>query len=511
MSRLHAVSLVLVVILSVVVLMKIFSDGAGIAPTEKGCSSQDARFTEWVETVRYCWQGRDTPQPVSVQLLFDSSGSMNGFAQAVPRVQRWMQQAVSGLRISQVETLRFRACYFNQSIGISNCQGAFGPFEPFSSTNLHEAIQSAREFDLTVIATDGVAATGAGTGDCAAGVDTACVAKSMRDVIRNYVSIADPGIWLIPTISTFDGVFYSEQQVPADTFFPDRTVIRIQEEVGQRVRIDEPFVSEKGELNYRYQGPKTWFLLIIARTTDLGRAAVRSLWNQMSSNGITSVSSYRDWNGGVGAVRAVEVFPGVLPKADLVPRQIDNSRNGRGTIGVKEVEESLVKLACEGQRGRNAKRVVEFVVRPRLQHTRCVEVGLLMPLAITVDTSDSKCLVTEPSASWTDREIHFSLECDSAQLSCTSPARVVLKAPPIFADFVECLLGESSESCGERVPVGHSANLLQALSATVPHEQPHRVFGLLSILQQFLEDSDRLVPVNRTIIGEVQFCVLGEP
>src|SRR5574341_498541 len=116
------------------------------------------------QPVNYCASRPIEPRRGRVQMLVDSSGSMVGFQKAVPQLVNWAQHSFSLLNTSALQIQSSRLCQFSQALpgGIANCVSgqAFAAYQPSGATNIHEAIRAAKDYDLTLILTDGAAATG---------------------------------------------------------------------------------------------------------------------------------------------------------------------------------------------------------------------------------------------------------------------------------------------------------------------------------------------------------------
>ncbi|HWW75262.1 MAG TPA: hypothetical protein VNZ44_07700, partial [Pyrinomonadaceae bacterium] len=197
-------------------------------PPEIGQGEQAPAFME--RPVKFCWQPPPAPWSGGVQVLLDSSGSMVGFRRAVPQVVNWLQHGVSQLQTSTLNVSNSRLCQFSEGLGaqgggFGNCTDVARPlprFEPAGNTNLHAAIASAKDFGLSFILTDGVAATGGGrAGDCASGVDAACVARSLRGVVSTPGSQPERvnwGVWVLPLAANYEGKFFTEEAVAPASF-----------------------------------------------------------------------------------------------------------------------------------------------------------------------------------------------------------------------------------------------------------------------------------------------------
>lgn len=155
-------------------------------PCELPLVKQDVE-PQSVSSVLYCLPRTTETTSVRAQVLIDSSGSMRGFevsggridtwtpsestrpkrdfeseASTVGRMDEWTLLGISQAQGAPFRLASLRRCYFDQRRGIHSCVSgnALRPvYRTSGSTNLHEAIETAFGYDLTVIITDGVEAS----------------------------------------------------------------------------------------------------------------------------------------------------------------------------------------------------------------------------------------------------------------------------------------------------------------------------------------------------------------
>lgn len=462
-----------------------------------------------VEQISRIYYRREKPsEPLSwrVQLLTDGSGSMNGFRSAVTPLQLWMRQGISVILGSYIQLRNFRACYFSGRLdsGFGGCSADFNTAQPAvdikGNTNLHSAIHSARDFDLTMLLTDGVAYTGAGTGDCAGGVDAACVARSLLEVVRSYQVVSPdelPGIWIFPLISQFEGIFYSEQTIRSQDFAAQSAVERIQKDVRQLVTIQNVRQTEAGELIYEYQGPRVIFLVIIARRHDIGLATVHSLWEQMQQTGINRLETITDWKAGIGAFHPVEIFPGSLPRIewqnppDPFTSAIPSQRNFCGLVGLTELgqfaRDKSIKLECRS--AKSGEVLLRLPFRQTEGQPQFVPIGMLAPFRFDLRPSTGSMLVSYDS-SWKEARLDLHLKCagpTGPSGSGSGTVKYAWIASPDLAKAADCLANPVGQDCSS-----DDVLLLRTLNADNPAGQPHRSFGLIPTLRFFLNDAKDL-------------------
>lgn len=469
-----------------------------VACGNAGCNLElsGTRITsEPVAQAYYCPEPPKSPLFARVQLLIDSSGSMNGFKAAVPAIQSWMRQGVSGLVGSQIELRSYRACYFNQRLDIGQCSVDLAtpqpPFIARADTNLHEAISSAVQYDLTAIVTDGVAFTGSGSGDCAGGVDAACVARTLGRVLSGYQVERDGGsggFWLLPLVAHFDGTFFSEEPVPARDFNSAAVKDRVQKEVSHLVEIGQVRQVTGGELVYEYHGLKVLFMLLVARNPEVGRAALHALFEQMPLAGVQAIQNLGDWREGVATLPAVEIFPGTLPhprwqEAKLASTRTPRERSFCGPVGFQwQGEEATIQVEC---REKKAQVLLSLPVAQEASPARCVSVHLLAPFRWSLSPQPSGGLLVDYRASCAEGGLRLLVACPARSESGKGAAteKYEWKAAPDFRKAADCLMNPDAEGCAKE-----TANLLLRLDATRPAEQPQRAFGMVSSTRLFLDE-----------------------
>lgn len=461
---------------------------------------------EWVGSVRFCRQPPPQPERTSVQVLIDNSGSMSGFSAAIPPLYLWLRQGVSALVDSYVELSQFRACFFNTSFGIGECSGATEPLERPASganTNLHQAITSAHDYGLTFIVTDGVAYTGAGTGDCGGGVDAACVARSLLEVLAGY-SLRSPemrgGLWLIPLASEFRGPFYSELPGRPSDFPRTATIAAVQQEVGRRVEIGRPRADRSGNLMYDYRGPKMWLLLIIAHDANLGRAAVQALWEQRATAQIQQIDSIAQHRNGVSAFQPIEVLPGYVPTLpwQLEPREtIRDTVRRRDRCGTIELEVATGSLRLRCQPGERAELLSRLKLGAVEQVSGCVDILQLAPTEFRLTGGEQ--YVETFALAWSSRVLDLHFVCQTGQRQQGSQRRLRLQAISQPRHVADCLANPSTCQASIAARVG-------SMSAMDPAAQPQRVFGLTQTLQRLLADVGQL-PLPASMVLDAAFVL----
>jgi hypothetical protein len=274
-----------------------------------------------------------------VQVLADASASMGGFAAALPEITGWATQAISRLDGAALRVEEGRVCQFSTRLGIGACSRLMQPPQEFKAeafTNLHQAVAAAKDYELTFIITDGVAAVGSGSGDCAAGVDAACIAHALLDVLKEFRYIepaSEPGIWVVPLVTRFQGRYYTETRGNPLALDPREVSSRVNDELGVTPFLGVPQAIRDGTITYDYRGPKVLLVLVIARTAEVGRQAVAALWERMTDFRVRPIGSFADVPNGIGVLHSLELYPGAVESLQWTAiSEVDEPRIGIGNV-----------------------------------------------------------------------------------------------------------------------------------------------------------------------------------
>jgi hypothetical protein len=240
---------------------------------------------------------------VSVQVLVDESGSMGGYRAALPRFEGWIWRGISRTRSYGYDYESQLNCGFSQPKGIVCGSATVAPRSMRGSTNLDAAITRSAQADLTIIVTDGVAATGSRPSDlCAGGVDAACVGIQLAEAIRASTgTTVDAGAWVLPVSAHFDGDFYTERRVQVSSFDP----ASVDGVADAKAAVSRPRNTQSGELVYVYRGEKPLLLIVISRPSNLGRAFIAGLVETRSMESGPDIGK---------RYASLELYPGYAPK-----------------------------------------------------------------------------------------------------------------------------------------------------------------------------------------------------
>jgi len=430
------------------------------------------------------------PFDARIQFLVDDSGSMGGFAGAMPRLFLWMEQGISQAQGRMLRVAARRSCYFNQRQGMHGCvEGALPAqrFQASGDTSLHEAVAGASDYDLTVILTDGVAATGVGgSGDCASGVDAACVARALQRAIEPrpgepQESVA--GIWIVPVMAMFDGRLYTEELIAPAEFNPAEAMEAVRSETGTSARIAGAGLDSNNRLVYNYQGPRLLLALVMARQAEAGRALVHALMVRSRFAQIQTLADLKSFQQGVAIRHPIEVYPGYLPGWELTGTRIEQRKGSRQVCGTLSQNWSAdppeLRLDCVDS-GNEA--ILRATTRGAASQSECFSLEVLPYMQTTVVERPAQPGILR-GHQVADGSVLLKVACsESWTLPCGPRAhRIEWTGRPQLEETAGCVAGDDCEST--------AARSLRALSTAHVSAQPHRVYGLretvLNFYQQF--------------------------
>jgi hypothetical protein len=475
------------------------------------------------EPITYCWERPLRPYRGQVQILIDSSGSMTGFQQTVPNVVNWLQHGLSQLKTSTMDVQGFRLCQFSQAIasggGIGNCTSGqnLPSYRPSANTNIHQAIRSAGEYGLSLIVTDGIAATGGrGASDCAAGVDASCVARSLRDALNVQPlggERSDWGIWLVPLVANYQGTFYSEEPGSPASFRPEEVLQRLRADVGAQAGAEALVQGARsasdGTLIYQYRGPRALVLIVIARWADVGRAAVQAFWEQAGSKGLQRIEQMKEYASDLACMRPIEVYPGFVNAVQWEALKAPESiKDVRGTIDASlDSRSDPARISVSCPQGGSGEGVFTLTGRTSTSNrsSGCVSVSLLPAVAFrlrAVEGSDAKSLDLIVKGSRSEKsdltQIRMGLNCESAiGQECGKQS--------VDAQWAaEMDYGKAADGFAATDDAGAAHKYIRELSTVQPSREPHRIHSLSLMLESFYRELGR---DKRSIaLSRIQFC-----
>jgi hypothetical protein len=470
------------------------------------------------QPVSFCWQRPLQPKRGSVQILIDSSGSMVGFQPSLPPLVNWVQHSISQLQQTTLAVENSRVCQFSQGNGIYNCTNfsqAPIAYRAFGDTNLHEAIRSAKDYGLTFIITDGVAATGSrGVGDCAAGVDAACVARALRDVIHAQSPEGediDRGLWIVPLLATYDGTFFTEEPIVPSNFQLADTIQQIRADIGVQAQavVQDPRTGYDGRLIFGYRGPRSMLLIVIARWADVGRAAVQALWERTDYLGVQRIEQMKGFSSGLATFSPIEVYPGFVNSVRWTKLQQSDTSPTRGTMDVyletDTTTKSYISMTCPKNGSGEGVYGLSGTTTTADQRSGCVPIRLLPAFSFrfrTVNPEDDSELsqflkgYELQGTSYTDLKLH---------LACTMTKPRPCGEKPISVQWMAYMSYKKAADGLAAPEGGHSVQQqIIDMSTAHPSREPHRIFAFSKTLEAFYREVEQ--DQRSIVLGSIDIC-----
>lgn len=440
---------------------------------------------------------------------------MVGFKPAIPVFVDWIRHGISELQTSTLEIEASRIGQFKQGQGIvatSDIQQALTNYEPAGSTNLHEAIRSAKDYELSIIVTDGVAATSPNTNskDCAAGVDASCVARALKDVVSAQIghgSDEDRGVWLIPLWSNYDGLFFTEEGVDATTFDPSTTIQKIRSDLAGEAIIQNPKRGGDGNLVFEYRGPRALLLIVISRWTDIGRSVVQALWNKSELKNVVHLNKLNGLVTGSACFTPIEVYPGYLNQLqwqNLQPSEEPSDSKGALDVAFSNTPNSKIQLTCPTT-GEN--RGVYFLTGKASsadQNSGCVPLQMLPAFQFQLlpkDTNQELALshfIPGYSVESGYSKLKLTFRCEGENLFPCGQSNATIQWVSLinYQKAADTLASNSNET--------EVHSVIKSISTIHPSQEPHRILGFSTMLELFYREMSQ--NKRSIVLGQFELC-----
>jgi hypothetical protein len=454
---------------------------------------------------RFCAPATLPLRQGTAQVLFDDSGSMKGFQNHVSQLALWSEQSLSHVRQWGTSWTATRGCYFSSSRPLRSCTSrslAANGFRGAADTTLQEAIESASAFDLTVIFTDGAAAAGSGSGDCAGGVDAACAARAMARALTPQPGQAQGvtgGIWLVPLAAMFDGPFFTEQPMDPGSLDTARVQANVAADTATNALLGSPSRTSKGLLVYSYRGPRLLLAMVLARNAEVGRAFVASLSARMSFAQVQRLTALKQFQNGLAALRPIEVYPGAIPPVEFTRASVLEPTCQ--TLDAKLSSSSMLSVSCANELDRG---VVHLETRPSPESSDCVDLVMLPALPTAFSRSGPFKVISD--SAWAG-QIGGRPGSAAIQVSCSrrwTPG-------PSACEKAEWIYRRDYQASAADLAMGRSPRpavaLIRELTAAEVATRPHRLFQLNEMLEKFYRNAMTLpVAESSGRVAQLQIC-----
>lgn len=460
------------------------------------------------DAVRYCAPQKLGIRNASYQFLVDDSGSMRGFAASLPDLSAWVEQALRHVLRLEMSWSKSRECYFSAARPLAGCTAPRlrpSSFRGSADTSLDAAILSAKDYDLTIILTDGVGASSTPTPACASGVDAACVGRSLAETLQP--SPGEPvglrgGVWLVPLFTQYSGPFFTEQRFSPSAVDPARIRDSVAKEIRTAVEARSFRTDRNGMLFYKYSGPRALFLIVLARRTDLGRAFLAALQARGDYSRITRISNLSEHAGGISVLPSIELFPGAAHGLRWTRLQV--AQPACVTFDARLQPDGKLALACSNPRD---EAVITLSAAAPPESLDCARL-LNLPLLRTELRPDPQ-LGAIRNAAWKGSGLSSSdplrltlhLSCSnswqSRLSSCLSAGTILSRRD--LPGTIEALLGAR--------PGNQASALIRSISSSSVIYTPHRAFQLAETLERFFRTIDSVEPAPRPVeLGKIDLC-----
>jgi hypothetical protein len=457
---------------------------------------------------RFCAPAKLPAAKGSAQVLFDDSGSMSGYKAALPALALWSEQALSQVRQHGMTWTRTRGCYFSTARSLAGCTSpllAPSAFRGAGATSLHLAIDSAAQYDLTVLFTDGASASGGGSGDCAGGVDAACVARAMARVLEprpGEPQGAAGGIWIVPLVALYDGPLYTEQPLDPLQLNPEGIAQRVAAETSTNAIARDPKRDAKGLVVYQYTGPRAFLALILAKNATVGRAFLAALKARMQFSQILGLTSMKAYQSGIAAMRPIEVYPGAaMPVSFAQSRVLEPVCL---TLDARVRPPNQLQVTCANPAD---EAVVRLDARTEPASPDCIEVLQLPRLAADQKPAGTLNAIRDYtwSGSATDpaRPLSLSLRVRCSKNWPLAPGQCQTAA---IWELRRDYAGTASALFTGK-PASPALNAVRSLSVPEVASAPHRVFQLQETLEKFYRNALSVTPAaDMSQLARVDIC-----
>jgi hypothetical protein len=275
------------------------------------------------------------------------------------------------------------------------------------------------------------------------------------------------------------GRFFTEQQVDPSAITVQAAQANVQADTGTTGIISNPTKAPDGTLLLDYAGPRTLLVIVFAADVRVGRGFLSELYQRASLSSVPVLKTLGEYTSGTSLLPPIELYPGSVP----VPRwqTCEQVKDANG-LAWTDLPGSVINPACPVQ---NNRITVTCAARPNrgrfvvgsTPQTTTITVGQLVPHQVTI-TSQPHIVAAQWRAEFA-RDLEIQVSCNaSAPIACGSTPALTWEVTPLHRAARQALGNGQSSSGPTRV---------RQLSTENPAAQPHRVFGLQSLLENFYD------------------------
>jgi hypothetical protein len=342
-------------------------------------------------------------------------------------------------------------------------------------------------------------------------VDIACVAHALRDTMHATIkdgTLADWGLWLVPLIAGYDGAFYTEEPMPGD--FQERKVIeQIRADLGVEAEVANPRTGAGGDLIYNYRGPRALLLIVIARSTGLGRSALQALWERAEYLGLKRLRQMREFTTGTACAQPIELYPGFLPTIQWQKLNEPTDPGERsGTIDVSFTtgpNKGAIQVRCPTDGSGAGLFTLQGQATDTERVAGCVPIDQLPGFTFQMRASgaDEEAALTH-FLKQGERQSELSDQLRLC-LTCSMAAPRFCNDKPVQAQWVAFVnYSHAAEGMAADKADNPLYQQIRNFSTTHPSLQPHRIYAFSATLGAFYRE---MAPDQRSVVlSQLDFC-----
>jgi hypothetical protein len=406
-----------------------------------------------------------------VGLYVDASASMNGFKLQLPAIYRVLSSSLTAASGVYFNIENAETAYFSSRRKFFSVTNTFNPApvpKAAEYTNLDDAIDRAGGRELSIVVTDGVPASSKRDSGCSNGVDLGCVADKLSQAMATGpVPKSEPaGLWIIPIITGYNGLFFTEQLRPIRDFNASVVESNVSRDTGQRgARAGQPSNDRNGDLMFQYSGPRMMMVIVMTHYASAGRGYVREIYNSAIAAAISVKQSPTAFVGGTSLLPPVEVYPGWAHPTGWV--DCHKTREFSGAFGPCSIAQPTRLVIRCGARAAQA--VYHLTPRPSLTQS---------PITLYMLPSMEVSAPQLPRGNL--QEVKWGELGGSADIlvNCSQKRPLSCGDPRARTTWIG-----SSHFGNDALVRGVSAQYLASLSTDDPTTEPHRLFGLKSLVE----------------------------
>jgi hypothetical protein len=302
---------------------------------------------------------------------------------------------------------------------------------------------------------------------------------------------AQGGIWIVPLVGLFDGPLYTEQPIAPGEVDQAAISASVSSATATTAVIAKPR-SSNGLLVYDYTGPRALLGVVIARNAAVGRAFVAALYARMAFAQIQPLVSLKQYQKGLAALRAIEIYPGAVPAAEwsratvLEPTCL--------TLDARLRTPNSLAVGCPN---RSDEAVVRLQARAEPESQDCVILSMLPVLGADFRPAGTLGAIRDHAWAGTPGDAARPLTL-SLKLLCSRDWRLKSgQCEPAGAWLLRRDYAASASALISGPANRPAVALVRSLSSPEVATKPHLAFQLQETLEKFYRNALTLTPAGQ--------------